>query len=230
MNKTVIAVPQMGNDLFRKYMKGKYVKSIERAGGTVRWIELDDITRAAAEASQCDGLLLPGGADINPRLYGQEPSEKCGKPNTVRDSAEPIILKNFLDTGKPVLAICRGIQLVNVFFGGTLLQDIKETQKYKHTDFLGRAHGVHGVQIEPASRLYDIVKSTEIKVNSMHHQAIDKVGEGLTVTAKSPDGFVEAVEKPDYRFLAAVQWHPEHMSHRDPVQQAIFNRFISECE
>ena len=101
----VIAIPQMGNDLFRKYMKSKYVQSLERAGAQALWIELDDIDKAIETAANCDGLLLPGGADIAPAMYGQAASEKCGKPNEARDNAEPKILEAFLKTGKPVLGI-----------------------------------------------------------------------------------------------------------------------------
>lgn len=100
--KPVIAIPQMGNDLFRKYMKSKYAESLERAGADVKWIELEDIGRAVEETLACDGLLLPGGADINPEMYGEEKSEKCGKPNETRDEAEPVMLPK---TGKSFL-IC----------------------------------------------------------------------------------------------------------------------------
>ncbi len=228
MEKPIIAMPQMGNDLFRKYMKSKYVGSIERAGGAVRWIELENIDTAVKSASECDGLLLPGGADINPAMYNQPLTEKCGKPNPVRDCAEPKILEEFLKTGKPILAICRGIQLVNVYFGGTLYQDIKEIQKYKHSDFLHRKKGTHPLTVKKDTLLYDITGDTEITVNSMHHQAADKIGDGLVVSAKSADGFVEGLELADYGFFVAVQWHPEHMSAGDRVQQRLFDRFVAE--
>ncbi len=228
MGNIIIAMPEMGNSLFRKYMKSKYIASLERAGAKVKIIPLEDADAAAKQAVKCDGLLLPGGADINPALYGQSPSEKCGKPNAVRDGAEPKILNEFLKTGKPVLAICRGIQLLNVCLGGTLIQDIKDTQKSKHMDFLSRAHSCHKIAVTKGTKLFDIFKEEEVKVNSLHHQVIDRLGKNLTVSAVSDDGFIEAVELSDYGWCIGVQWHPEHMSRKSRQQQAIFDAFVKE--
>lgn len=228
--KPVIAIPQMGNSLFRKYMKSKYTKSLERAGAVVKWIELDDIEKAVIQTLSCDGLLLPGGADINPEMYGEKPNEKCGKPNEIRDAAEPVIFQEFLGTNKPILAICRGIQLINIHMGGTLFQDIKEKQKYKHMDFLSRAGSIHPVSVDKSSVLYGILKTENINVNSMHHQAINKVGKGLKVTAKSADGYIEAIELENHPFCVGVQWHPEHMSKKSAEQRKIFTAFVSACK
>lgn len=228
--KPVIAIPQMGNDLFRKYMKSKYSESLERAGADVKWIELEDIGRAVEETLTCDGLLLPGGADINPEMYGEEKSEKCGKPNETRDEAEPIIFRNFLDTNKPILAICRGIQLINVCKGGTLFQDIKDVQKCKHMDFLSRKGSIHPVSIDKDSVLYGILQTEKINVNSMHHQAINRVGEKFQVAAESEDGFPEAIELQNHPFCIGVQWHPEHMSKKSAEQRKIFASFVSACQ
>lgn len=225
----IIAMPQMGNDLFRKYMKSKYVQSLARAGAVVRWIDGQDPQKAAREAAACDGLLLPGGADIAPERYGQTPTENSGKPNAIRDEAEWQMLAAFLDTGKPVFAICRGMQFVNVFFGGTLFQDIKEKQQYRHMDFFSRASSCHPVSIEPNSLLYRLWQTEKTEVNSMHHQAIDTLGKGLRISAKSGDGFAEAIETPEYPFLLGVQWHPEHMSRKSEQQQRLFDAFVREC-
>lgn len=228
--KPVIAIPQMGNDLFRKYMKSKYVNSLERAGALVRWIELDDVEKASRQALDCDGLLLPGGADVNPVMYGEEKSEKCGKPNETRDKAEPKILQKFIDAEKPVLAICRGIQILNVTMDGTLFQDIKAEQKCKHMDFLSRARSIHSVSVEKDSVLYGILKTETAMVNSMHHQAINKIGENLKVAAKSEDGYVEALELENHPFCVGVQWHPEHMSKKSAEQRKIFTAFVEACK
>lgn len=228
--KPVIAIPQMGNDLFRKYMKSKYAESLERAGADVKWIELEDIGRAVEETLTCDGLLLPGGADINPEMYGEEKSEKCGKPNETRDEAEPVIFRNFLDTNKPILAICRGIQLINVCKGGTLFQDIKDVQKCKHMDFFSRSRSIHTVSIDKNSVLYGILQTEKINVNSMHHQAINRVGEKFQVAAESEDGFPEAIELQNHPFCIGVQWHPEHMSKKSAEQRKIFASFVSACQ
>lgn len=229
MESVVIAMPEMGNSLFRKYMKSKYVQSLARAGAETKWIDLSDPKGAAREAAQCDGLLLPGGADIEPALYGQSRTEQCGKPKPIRDAAEPMILEAFLQTGKPIFGICRGVQLLNVYFGGTLHQDIKRTQAYKHSDFLSRARSTHPVQIEQDSKLYAILGENEISVNSIHHQAVDQIGSGLHVSAVSADGFTEGLELPTHRFCLAVQWHPEHMSRKSAQQRLLFDAFVAAC-
>ena len=227
---TTIAIPQMGTDLFRKYMKSKYVKSIERAGANVKWIELDNTEKAVEEALACDGLLLPGGADIEPTLYGRKREEKCGKPNELRDKNEFEIFNAFVKTGKPILGICRGFQLINVACGGTLHQDIADIKKCNHSDFLKRANPIHKVTITENTLLYNIFGKTEVGVNSLHHQAIENIGENLTVSAVSEDGFVEGLELNNHPFCVAVQWHPEHMSKTDALQQKLFNEFINACK
>ncbi len=225
----VIGIPQMGTDLFRKYMKSKYASSLVRAGAAVRWIELEDVDAAVAAALECDGLLLPGGADVDPCLYGQEPKPECGKPNVIRDVAEPKLLEAFLPTGKPILAICRGVQLLNVYFGGTLHQDISKIQVCKHADFLKKNKGSHTVKILPRTKLQKILGCAPILVNSLHHQAIDQLGPGLAVSAVSEDGFIEGAEVFLHPFCVGVQWHPEHMSNYVPAQQRLFNEFVAAC-
>lgn len=227
--EVIIAIPQMGNDIFRKYMKSKYARSLERADAEVKWIPLDDINRAVNDALSCNGLLLPGGADIAPEMYGQTPIKECGKPNELRDKAEPAILNAFLETSKPIFAVCRGTQLLNVVKGGTLKQDIKSEQKYKHMDFLSRSRSIHPIKIEKNSLLFDIVKSENTDVNSMHHQVIDKVGNGIKVTAKSADGYIEAIELEGYPFCMGVQWHPEHMSKKSEIQRRLFTAFVEKA-
>ena len=224
-----IAIPQMGTDFFRKYMKSKYVKSLERAGAVVRWIELDDTEKAVAEALSCDGLLLPGGADVEPTLYGRKREEKCGKPNELRDKNEFEIFNAFVKTGKPILGICRGFQVINVACGGTLHQDIADIKKCSHSDFLKRAKSVHSVTVNENTKLFEIFQKTEVGVNSLHHQAIENIGENLTASAISEDGFIEGIEFNGHPFCVAVQWHPEHMSKTDSLQQDLFNEFVKRC-
>ena len=225
----VIAIPQMGNDLFRRYMKSKYVRSLQRAGADVRWIALEDTKKAVSEMLECSGLLLPGGADINPKLYGQELSEKCGKPDELRDTAEWEMLEAFLPSGKPIFCICRGVQLLNVFLGGSLHQDIRDLQTCRHADFSSKNRGCHKVSFHPDTRLRDIFREESAIVNSLHHQAADEIGEGLWIPADSPEGFAEALELEDYPFCLAVQWHPEYMAGRTPSQQRLFQALVDAC-
>ncbi len=229
MGNVIIAIPQMGTDLFRRYMKSKYEKSLNRAGATVKWIELENTDEAVREALECDGLLLPGGADINPEIYGEKATEKCGKPNALRDTAETAIYNEFIKTNKPILAICRGFQLINVLNGGTLYQDIKGEQKCKHSDFLKRGQLIHSVSVKEGSILHKIFESREINVNSIHHQAVKETGEGLTPVCISSDGYVEAIEKENHPFCVGVQWHPEHLSKKFSSQQKLFCEFVKAC-
>lgn len=227
--KPVIGIPQPGHDLFRQYMKSKYAASLRRAGAKVMWIELEDLEKATGKLLACDGLLLTGGGDIEPALYGQERHPKCGEPNPRRDEYEWAMLKAFLPTGKPVLGICRGVQMMNTVTGGTLLQDISGNCQCSHSDFPNRGRGVHQVSVLPGSLLARIMGPEPASVNSMHHQAADRLGEGMTVSARSEDGFIEAIELEGHPFCLGVQWHPEHMSRRHPRQQGLFDAFVAAC-
>lgn len=225
-----IAIPQMGYDSLRRiYMKHKYVVSLRAAGAQVCWIDLKDPQKAVQQALKCDGLLLPGGGDMDPALYGQTPVPACGAPNVARDTAEPLLLKAFWQADKPVLGICRGVQVMNVVAGGTLLQDITPTQKCQHSDFDSRATGCHQVEILPDTLLAQILGAGNCFVNSMHHQVADRPGEGLRVAARSQDGYIEALERPASTFCIGVQWHPEHMSRRSERQRKLFDAFVAAC-
>lgn len=223
--RPVIAMPKLSNDLFRIYMKSKYVFSLWRAGARVRWIGTENTEANCKALLECDGLLMPGGVDIEPARYGQETHEKCGKIDLARDAAEWWILEAFLPTKKPLLGICRGIQTLNVFQGGTLHQHIDG-----HSDFKNRSIGSHKVKVVPGSFLEQIVKTDNFTVNSMHHQVVDALGNDLAVCAVSEDGFVEAVVHTSHPFCLGVQWHPEHMYRKDKLQQTIFKAFVSACK
>ena len=223
--KPVIAMPKLPNDPLRIYMKSKYVFSLWRSGARVRWIGHAQTEANRKALLKCDGLLMPGGVDIEPARYGQKTDEKCGKIDTDRDAAEWWMLEAFLPTQKPVLGICRGIQMLNVFQGGTLHQHIDG-----HSDFKSRGTGCHRVNVVPGSRLEAIVKESCLTVNSIHHQAVDALGKDLEVCAVSEDGIVEAVVHTAHPFFLGVQWHPEHMSRTDKRQQKIFDVFVNACK
>ena len=174
--------------------RGWYRNALRQAG-----IEpIENVT----DLSGVDGLLLAGGTDIDPALYGAAREVATDKPDRVRDVIEGTLLDEALARDLPVLGICRGQQFLNVHLGGTLRQHIDGHKCPKVRE-------VHAVAIAPGSRLEAILATREYIVNSRHHQGADRVGTGLTVTAAAPDGVVEALELPGKRFVLAVQWHPE---------------------
>lgn len=224
--RVVIAMPRMSTDPEPTAAQSKYIESLARAGAGMRWVELNDPEQAVQDALTCDGLLLPGGGDMDPKFYGQERIPACGEPNLLRDAAEPLLLRAFLAADKPVLGICRGIQVMNAVLGGDLYQDIKP---FEHLPHNGHWAKVHTVTVRRGTLLSRILGQDTVLVNSQHHQAVDRVAPGFTLAALSEDGIVEAIEKPDARFCLGVQWHPEWLSDADPAMQSLFDAFVNAC-
>ena len=224
--RVVIAMPRMSTDPEPTVAQSKYIESLARAGAGMRWVNLSDPEQAVQDALTCDGLLLPGGGDMDPKFYGQERIPACGEPNLLRDAAEPLLLRAFLAADKPVLGICRGIQVMNVVLGGTLYQDIKPFEHVPHNDHWAK---VHTVTVRRGTLLSRLLGQDTVLVNSQHHQAVDRVAPGFTLAALSEDGIVEAIEKPDARFCLGVQWHPEWLSDADPAMQGLFDAFVNAC-
>lgn len=159
----------------------------------------------------CAGLVLSGGEDIDPALYGEEPSPQLGTVNPQRDLSERAALDAAVRREIPVLGICRGHQLLNVYFGGTLCQDIPTEMgtAFTHVQITPWGSHHHEVTVEPGSRLAEAVGRERLQINSYHHQAIREVAPGLVVTARAEDGLIEAVESRDHPWIVGVQWHPE---------------------
>ena len=224
--RVVIAMPRMSTDPEPTVAQSKYIESLARAGARMRWVELNDPEQAVQDALTCDGLLLPGGGDMDPKFYGQARIPACGEPNLLRDAAEPLLLRAFLAADKPVLGICRGIQVMNAVLGGDLYQDIKP---FEHLPHNGHWAKVHTVTVRRGTLLSRILGQDTVLVNSQHHQAVNRVAPGFTLTALSEDGIVEAIEKPDARFCLGVQWHPEWLSDADPAMQGLFDAFVNAC-
>lgn len=224
--RVVIAMPRMSTDPEPTVAQSKYMESLARAGAGMRWVELSDPVQAVQDALTCDGLLLPGGGDMDPKFYGQERIPACGEPNLLRDAAEPLLLRAFLAADKPVLGICRGIQVMNAVLGGDLYQDIKP---FEHLPHNGHWAKVHTVTVRRGTLLSRILGQDTVLVNSQHHQAVDRVAPGFTLAALSEDGIVEAIEKSDARFCLGVQWHPEWLSDADPAMQGLFDAFVNAC-
>jgi putative glutamine amidotransferase len=174
------------------------------------------------------GLLLTGGSDVNPKLYGRERAVESEPPEDARDELEMRLLKEALAADLPVLAICRGLQLFNVFHGGTLIQHLGsvDVHRVKARDAEPGSHpSAHRVWVAPNTRLAKIVGGGGHDVNSRHHQAIESLGEGLIVSAIAADGVIEAVEKPGLSFAVAVQWHPEDRVLVNPADRELFEAF-----
>jgi len=226
----IIAIPKFKKDLLRAYMQSKYTAALRRAGAKAVWIEPDDLEKAVSSILECDGLLLPGGEDVDPAYYGQTPTEKCGTIIRQRDIAEMKILDAFFATGKPILGICRGAQLMNVYFGGTLHQDIKDISRCNHDDWKHKETGNHRVTLFPGTKLSGMISRKAFIANSLHHQAVDNVAPMLIAAAVSEDGITEAVEHPEHRFCIGVQWHPEHMCAFSKPQRRLFSAFVAACK
>lgn len=161
-----------------------------------------------------DGVLMPGGADLDPRRYGQEPLDRTEPPMEHQDTLDLAVAHAVLETGLPTLAICRGMQVLNVALGGTLHQHLSPTT-------VDHRHDVHDVHVEPGSRLHTIVGRETVPVSSFHHQAVDRLADDLRVTARAADGVIEAAEHVSADVLA-VQWHPEDLHDTSPTDLAIF--------
>jgi putative glutamine amidotransferase len=184
-----------------------YVHAVEAAGG--RAIVVPPSIEGAGEViGSLDGLVCSGGSDLDPSMYGHDPHPETGPAKPVRDAGEAPLLETALDFDLPVLAICRGMQLLNVLAGGTLEQHLPDrTGEIEHRLDRGQ-YVLHDVSIRPDSRLGEILGDC-VQVNSHHHQAPDKVGTGLVDVAWTPDGTIEGLEEPSAHFVVGVQWHPE---------------------
>ncbi|MEV7089069.1 gamma-glutamyl-gamma-aminobutyrate hydrolase family protein [Streptomyces sp. NPDC093085] len=180
-----------------------YPRLVQRSGGTAVLLPPDDPAAAASVVARLDGVVIAGGADVQPARYGAEPGPRTGPPALERDAWELALIKAALTLGTPLLGICRGMQLLNVALGGTLIQHLDG-----HDSGVTGVFGAHPVKPVPCTRYGDLVPE-EFSVPTHHHQAVDRLGTGLTVSAYAADGTVEAVELPDPHAVLGVQWHPE---------------------
>ncbi len=176
------------------------------------------------------GLLVTGGgADINPARYSQKPHpETDGPPDDARDEMEAGLIAAAIAANLPLLAICRGMQMFNVVHNGALTQHLPQAARHRVKPPPGRRHEiVHSINVKPGTTLAAILGVTEHPVNSRHHQGVDLVGHNLIVSARAPDGVVEALERPGHRFAVACQWHPEESIRTNPGDRKIFEAFLA---
>ena len=216
----------------RAYVNKDYVDAVIRAGGVPLIIPFStDKEVIISQAQLIDGLILSGGHDINPYNYGQEPSQKIGETFPERDTYEMILLEESKKRNIPILGICRGFQLINVAAGGTLYQDLSliPGNSLKHNQVSNPTVKTHKVEIKENSFISSIF-GKETMVNSFHHQVINKVANDFIVVAKASDGVVEAIEHKTYKFLVAVQWHPEMLAVNCEKARELFSKFVEEAK
>ena len=209
-----------------------YVEAVLRAGGTpVLFPMTEDPAGIAALLDRVDGLLLSGGGDIVPARYGEEKLPCCGECSEIRDAMEYPACLEALRRRMPVLAICRGLQVLSCVLGGTLYQDLAEQfgSALAHPQYDTPRDPVHQVDVRAGTLLSSVVGEGALPVNSRHHQGIRELGKGLRISAVSPDGLIEGIEMPDLPFVLGVQWHPESLSDRYPLHQKIFDAFAEAC-
>ncbi|MHB8926237.1 MAG: gamma-glutamyl-gamma-aminobutyrate hydrolase family protein [Bacillota bacterium] len=216
----------------RNVLSTEYTRGVEKGGGVpviVPLLDSLDVARSLVEA--LDGLLVTGGPDLDPVTFGEDPHFKLGKISPERDFVELAMTKLALERGLPVLGICRGIQVLNVAAGGTLIQDIPSHTKspIKHYQEAPRWYPTHGIKLGDG-RFAGFMGTKELRVNSFHHQAVRDLAPGFVVTAEAPDGIIEAIESKEHPFAVGLQFHPECMWSRDPVFERPFRALVEAAE
>src|SRR5919109_3616126 len=233
--KPRIAIP-VPNSLDAEYAQRtlpQYERAVELAGGEPVPVPLDQTPAEVMKIIEgCDGVLLPGSrADIDPAKYGATPDPRTNPADPKRDTVDELLLQDAYNMRKPVLGICYGLQMLNVYRSGSLRQHVESSIEHSNRE------KNHTVQVDPFSRLAEILREVgvpqagtgeplDFEVNSSHHQAVEVVGDGLRISARAPDGVIEAIEgKSPEHFVVAVQWHPERSSN-EPASQAIFRELV----
>ncbi|HVL65944.1 MAG TPA: gamma-glutamyl-gamma-aminobutyrate hydrolase family protein [Vicinamibacterales bacterium] len=208
-----------------------YIASVEQAGGQPRILEVSDSPKQVLK--EVDGLLLTGGGDVDPAFYGEDRHPAVDDAEPGRDEFEIDLARRAVEADVPMLAICRGAQVLNVAMGGSLVQDLptQVTTELPHSIVDPRDHVAHEVQVAPDSRLRGLLGPAvaaegTCRVNSRHHQAVARLGRGLEPAAVAPDGVVEAIEKRDATFCVGVQWHPENFW-RTGEFKSLFDAFVA---
>lgn len=227
----IVAIPTdiqtSENEEERFAMEKSYTEAIARAGGIPILFPslIENKTFFANAVARIHGLLLPGGKDMDPALYHEKPHPLINPARPERTKTEIALLELSHKRNLPILGICGGMQIINVFFSGTLYQDIQSLLPDACPHMKGSPHEII---VKNGTLLQSIVQKRQFSAKSYHHQAIKTIGKGLRISAKSPDGIIEAIEMRAYPFLLGVQWHPE--KENTPVSERIFEVFIDACK
>lgn len=236
--QTLQAIDGIPEDLPHSWvMNHRYFTALTAVGAVPVMIPLlaqdEDTVRALYE--RLEGIFLAGGVDVDPGAYKEDKLDVCGRTDPDRDRVELLLTRWALEDGKPVLGVCRGMQVINVACGGSLVQDIEQGHEraIKHDYFPTQGHErdylAHEAQVRPDSRLSRIFGAGTITVNSMHHQGIKQLGAGLEATVHAPDGLIEGIEGTGESFLIGVQWHPEMLIDQDEATFRLFSVFKTAC-
>ena len=212
------------------WMLPDYLDGIKAAGGVpvVLPIEMSD-EDADRIVETCDGFLFTGGQDVAPELYGTKDTTGAVIPSPERDMLETLLLTKALQADKPILGICRGLQFINAFLGGTLWQDLPSQHPSDIVHRQGKPYSVPTHKVSLTGELQTLLGKDTLEVNTLHHQAIKDLGRDLEPMAESPDGLIEAVKMVGKRFVCAVQWHPEYMFKTDGDSLRVFSWFVEQC-
>lgn len=227
MQPPLIGITTYGVDEERKFtIPREYVDSVRRAGGIPLLITPGE-SRFDELLDLLDGVILAGGGDIDPQVYAGQLHETIYSLDPERDSTELTLAQRLIETDFPTFAICRGIQIVNVVQGGTLIEHLPDIVGEEVLHRLPpREPTPHAVSVEPNSRLASLLGQSDVTAMSWHHQAVRQVADGFKIVARAPDGTIEAIESQTHSWLVAVQWHPELTAASDPVQQRLFDEFV----
>ncbi|MBE6536682.1 MAG: gamma-glutamyl-gamma-aminobutyrate hydrolase family protein [Ruminococcaceae bacterium] len=232
-DKIIIGILGIVDDEVITKLQNTYTKAIESSGGIpllLPYVEKDESIDTFVKI--CDGFLFTGGADIEPSRYGEEKKDTCGNIHPYRDELEFKAFEKIYPTGKPIMAICRGAQFVNVALGGSLYQDIptESPSDIQHVQSEPKNSPSHSVKIISGTPLSEFISSEEMSANSFHHQAIKTLGKGLCVMAIANDGIIEALYSTENRYLHAYQWHPERLFESEKSNALLFRDFIAACD